>query len=437
MNRRGRAILVASISRGGLALARIATPVRRDSHCEVRRVELPRTVGEDRHIHLKRLAAALPKEWTTDSPALYLVLYRGEYNVTKLELPPGNARETRGMAELRLQTLIPCDFADVAWGCKRGGIAHNDNQRDVTVCWLPSKRLLDAVSEFEQRGVHVAAVYPDLFLIEDALSPRTEKNNSESAQLAVQFLSNGSSFGSALFRWDSKGQLAESHVVEINNGQTPDHDEQSSKVGAETSLNEVCRLPSGIPVPENFLEKPERLFDMLPGEIRARRSQARRRSLTLQIACLALLLALLVAIGLLDAVHSTRNALAANEAEIARLRPGAAEVEAMTERIYGLRSQLTYTVSPLEAILQLNQILSEDANKLAGLYLDGFEYDSSGSITIEGHATNDITPWRLAEAVRGTSLRVEGSPNLEFRSLGAGRSIRFSIRLKPAEAAQP
>lgn len=411
-----------------------------------------------------------------------LVLHRQDLALLELRLPPGTPAETAQMLELELADRIPLEPARVCYGWELVD-RQEDGRQTIQVYWTPQQKIAPLMAALGNAGLEVAGVLPALALYRRQL--RTEGTSDPLAFIHC------TPQGFEAVCWGAQGTVLFSlgRMVAQAASAAGDHDPFPAGHGAELSdfIQASCRRfelngelrklyvgsePAdaglGLGAEANALDHPalartgqvlealeasDRLaflplvlaaelasafatrpgggvetVNMLPRSLSASREASRARSLTLQVAGLILSIVALAAGNLWLYAYQMKRQLAASQAEMARLAPQVKEVEAMEGRIHSIREQLDYVLSPADAVRKINEVLAEADPALEGLYLDHMNYKSTGEIMVEGHATNDITPWKLAEALdKSAAFQITQKPRIQTRQYGETRSIRYSL----------
>ncbi|MEQ8819164.1 MAG: hypothetical protein RLY93_02895 [Sumerlaeia bacterium] len=423
-------------------------------------------------------AAALGSEAAS---RVVLLLRRSDYSVLRLILPQATGDEVRAMLAYRLGSMLPLDLEDSAWMWERapeadGPLAPPAPTQVVDVAWTSLKRVESQVAFCRQAGLDVRAVLPTLLVVRAGLAQPEEEHRLllldgrnaewlEWAQSVAVPAPDGQSASPGMLPPPAGRARPQSEVAKIL---TETRDEEGGPIEvwpvAEERLVDGARAGHGPARPVPWSEAVRNAFPgltqagsedaadlplalagwrwaetptagMLPAALVSNRQSESRQRLLIQVAILALLLLLLVAGNGAVYRKSLERQRDDSQTQIARLSGRAKSVEAVRERIEAINEQLEYEIPPLEVLAALQETLRANDRELEGLFLDSLNWEEGGQTVIEGHSLNDITPWRFAEALnaKGT-LRVVGSPRLQFRQYGDTRSIRFTMTLLPAKA---
>jgi hypothetical protein len=419
-----------------------------------------------------------------------LVLPRQDVASLSLQLPAGTDAETAAMLELDLKDRLPLDADDISHGWEKVGAAP-DGRETVLVYWTPRRKLAPMLDVIRAAHLEIVGVFPvpaihrrvfrgdpggDLLLMAYFSEEGFELTCwGESGALLfsrgklVEFESEGdgqrdngvlrSEFaasvracaeqlgGSKAVRcvWFGPADVADALRAE---GIVPQEEDASRKRIADLlgrieqgdglsflSLTAAAQMGESL-LPATPGRVSSSSLNMMPKSLRLSKEGAFRRRQTLKAGFLALSILILAAGNLWLYSFDMERQLASNREQISRLAPLAKDVDAMEERIRTIREQIDYIVSPADALKEINSLLADNAADLEGLFLDHMTYKASGQIIMEGHVTNDITPWRFAEFLDASGLyRVAEKPRVETFSLGQARRIRFSLSVNVCKRA--
>ncbi|MCE5231223.1 hypothetical protein LLG95_16730 [bacterium] len=417
--------------------------------------------GEELTASIRGQASARRKD--TQARHSILVLERTELALLNLAFPRGGAEETAAMLELELDRQLPLEAQKLCYGhAKHSG----DGEDLVQVYWSPLDRIEPLLSKLKSAEIEVDEICPAMAFYR-WISADAAPNASFNTQLFIHaghieliHWSAPGIVGFSRFSSDSEIERSLTALIEHRNDASPislyspeaqkqsisglfaamglrsvhaitrfewatnlTDDEQIEFLPILAVLNAIDAdsLSSGSPRLTSTL-------NMLPRSIEVQRQRRQRRRNMIQTGVLALLFAVLGVANLMLYMNRLATQINANTEEIKRLTPEAKQVEAMEERIASIRRQINYVITPIEALGTVNKVLSDQAGRLEGLFLDHFDYTEVGLITLEGHSTNDITPWSFAEALDKTGkFKIVQKPRIEMHPYGETRAIRFQL----------
>ncbi|MEN6626638.1 MAG: hypothetical protein ABFD69_10460 [Candidatus Sumerlaeia bacterium] len=437
------------------------------------------TTPRDQLASIIRSQTADRRKDTQQTRHTVLVIERSDLAVLNLTFPAGSADETQAMLELELDHQLPLDMNKICYGYHK----HTDGEQDhIQVFWSPFERIQPRMDCLKLVGIEIEEIYPalpfyyDLIQDPDANHPSTyvlvrsncvelvnwsnpriiglsrqiTLNDSADEQSfcaelgrtidsffdhAAQddkpaFIASEQNTGAVRNAFASRGLLLDGHKANLKwMGDIQDED--------AFAFLPVIAVLNGIPIetPANGSVSETQTLNMLPRSIEEQRRRHRIRKSMIQVGGLLVIAIALVMANLLLYVNRLQTQIDYNTGEIQRLTPEARQVEAMEERIASIRRQINYVITPVDALGTINEILSTQASRLDGLFLDHFDYTESGLISLEGHATNDITPWSFAEALdKSGRFRITKKPRIERKPYGETRAIRFQLSCQALSA---
>lgn len=408
-----------------------------------------------------------------------LVLARTDLALLNMCFPKGEADETAAMLELELDRQLPLDLSKVCFGFETYCA---ETQDLAQVYWSPLDRIEPYLATLKSAGIEVDEIRPTLpyyhrlpvetppiqtrsqiFMhhaqiemihwsrpgivgFSRIVDHRLSEHNLSDAELArslAALIANLNSDSSILLYSAESAKepistilaAAGLHVVQAN-VKFDCAPELTNEAATEFfPLLAVIAGTQTEPAPLTT-NTAIRTLNMLPRSIDAQRHRYRLRKTTIRVAMLSALVILLGIANVVLYINRLQTQIDANMAEIKLMTPEARQVEAMEERIASIQRQINYVMTPIDALGTINQILAEQASRLDGLYLDHFDYTEAGIILLEGHSTNDITPWSFAEALdKSGRFKIAQKPRIQMRLYGETRAIRFQMSCQAVESA--
>lgn len=408
------------------------------------------------------------------------ILHRSDYAVLNLELPAGTSEETAAMLELELADRLPADLAKICFGWDRVDTSE-DGQQILQVYWAPQSRILPIYEALKHAGLELTGILPALALYRPLIM-----NPAPDHPTALLYVEGGNY---ELAGWDPRGiisfsrgkksLLGENESSELNSGALeadlrkklqqlsaqfpPDAEPRlvrlhAAAIGPEAEAELKSSVSGGLqelvkslknPCREKFFplaavviqapllfgrtasENSSLTLNMLPRQVVQRSEREQFKRLAIRVAILLTGIVALLVGNAVFYLHELRTQLAGDQMEIKRLTPVAKDIEAMEARIVSINDQLDYAISPVEALKAVNAILANASDILDGLFLDHMTYAATGEIVMEGHAINDITPWKFAEELgKSGAFRILQKPKIEWHMFGGTRSIRFNLKVQ-------
>lgn len=408
-----------------------------------------------------------------------LLLQRHELGLVKMRVPSCDPEELHSVIAHKLSHSVPLRVEEIAFGWEN--LVESEDLQLLQIYWSPLQQINSRIEILQRAGLRKIAIQPSLPYYRHLLFPEGKRQLVRLTPSGYEFIhwgrsgevifsrgqgicseeGDGSNLADDLVRnlaatlqtWrESFGQIDESECAVISSPQWAESDvllEFSKTESAawdletqdEVSPDELAEIFPLLAARKSFFSEPAPqrghaswlTLDMLPQDLKQAQQHSLRRRLTLQAAISATAVLLLAITNIWFLIHSLNDEWQENLAQINLLKPRVKEVEAMEERLASIRRQMEYGVTPLDSIYRLNSILAEAAGSLEGLYLDKMEYNADGAVTIEGHCTNDISPWRFSEYLSaGGAFRVVEAPRFDFQKFGGTRAIRFMMRLQAA-----
>lgn len=405
-----------------------------------------------------------------------LVLHRSQYSVCAFELPAGSESELQSMVEIEAEQRLPYPTNELCFGWDAFQISDSDSDRlQINLFWTPTHKIQPQLDICNLSGLIVTRILPALPVWRGALMQKTPKKSFA--------LVHHSTFGFETAIWNpsgaldfSRGRCFSEHPAQSQDKPDPDvvatidqiirRNPAADFFSVENSqfqrLSEVSErqfklisLQEYIPEnsngafsgdnPDLFLpllltaqshchNAPERdlscHLDMLPADIIKKRNKTHLFRLLCQNALILLGIIVFGSANVWFYVHALRRQIEDNNAQIETLQPEAKIVDAMEQRIFSIREQIEYTLSPIDALEHISQIFNDNTDALNGLYLDRMLYKASGEILLEGHAKDGIAPWTAAELLQKDSrLEVSKKPQTIPLDLGGSRSTRFHLKI--------
>jgi len=419
-----------------------------------------------------------------------LVLHRQDLAVLALELPPGTDAETALMLELDLRERLPLDMDQVCYGWEITG-ANQAGLNTILVYWTAQDRIAPMLDVLREANLELVGVFPAPAVHRPLLRDESDSRSFLLAHFAPE--------GFDLTCWEEGGSILFSRGRLSKSG-TEKEDEKAALLSEFTSSVHACEQRVGNlqgvrtiylgtacaaealrtagsgqntepPAEKRITDLLARIeegdgvsflslacateragsllrgtkgnvssssLNMMPKLLRLSKEGAFLRRQVLKAVFLVLSILILAAGNIWLYCFEMEYQLKVNKEQISRLTPAAKEVDAMEERIRTIRDQIDYVLSPADALREINTLLADHSTDLEGLFLDHMTYKDTGHITMEGHVTNEITPWRFAEKLDTSGLfRIADKPQLEIHPVGEARLIRFSLSVDVSKEQSP
>jgi hypothetical protein len=411
--------------------------------------------------------------------SVLILLHRQDYAILHLELPDGTQEEITSMVRLELSEKLPLDEKGICFGW----IPVGQSERGLThieVYWAPLAEIQPVFDSLKKEHFQVIGIIPSVlacrYLVQDMSSdPLIVLRASE-----TEF---------ELFYWGTGGGVHFSRGKRLPSAPEGTLSSDSASIGSEIEcglkvLLEKYPESGSVPLfyigPDDFrvlisslhgnLQTQEKFssfckklltgrsfsdlpqiaslcsstaldlsqkrhgtvtVDMFPVSLRSIREAWFEKKLVLQT-LLSLMAVILLLIGnIWYFISYSEREYQDNKAKIKSIAPQVQEVEIMTGQLGLIRAQTEYVLAPIDALREINTVLAQNDNVLDGLFLDNFVYNAEGTINLEGHARNDITPLNFTDILERTgAFKIEKAPQITVRMYGDTRVIRFVIALK-------